>query len=83
MPRIVLIAETTREERIKIVESALGWGDECDGMSGLSSGVDKMYQPYIDGELELAECNRRMAGGSYVQSERGMWGAGGSCTMGY
>ncbi len=31
MPRKILISETTREERIQIVQSALGeWGDECE-----------------------------------------------------
>lgn len=81
MAKKILIAETTREERIKIVQEALGdWGDECDGMSGLSAGYDKMYQPYIDGELELRECNRRSASTSYVSYDRNR-PASGSCWM--
>ena len=82
MPRKILIAETTREERIQIVQSALGeWGDECDGMSSSSGGYDKMYQPYIDGELELRECNRRAASESYVSYNRDRPARG--CWMGY
>ena len=82
MPRKILIAETTREERIQIVQSALGeWGDECAGMSSSSGGYDKMYQPYIDGELELRECNRRAASESYVSYNRDRPASG--CWMGY
>ena len=81
MARKVLIAETTREERMRIVQEALSWGDDCDSVSGLSSGVDAMYQPYIDGELELAECNRRSAATTYVKSDRDRPSTG-SCVMG-
>jgi len=77
-----LIADTTREERIAIVNAALAWGDECDGLSGFSQAVDEMYQPYIDGELELAECNARAAATSYVQSDHGRPSTGSSCVMG-
>lgn len=48
-----LISETTREERQKIVEESLGYTDGmCDGCA---SGLIDMYQPYIDGEMELRE----------------------------
>ncbi len=50
-----LIAETTKEEREKIVEESLGniYGS-CDGcMSGLAD----MYQDYIDGKKELKDIN--------------------------
>jgi len=30
MSKSTLIAETTREERIRIVTAALAWGDDCD-----------------------------------------------------
>lgn len=70
MRKSKLIKDTTREERIAIVQQALGWGDDCDSVSGLSSGVDAMYQPYIDGELELVECNMRGAATTYVKSDR-------------
>lgn len=81
MSRSKLIKDTTREERIQIVQSALAWGDDCDGVSGLTSGVDEMYQPYIDGELELAECNMRGAAKTYVKSDRDRPSTG-SCIMG-
>lgn len=81
MARKVLIKDTTREERMRIVQEALSWGDDCDGVSGMSSGVDEMYQPYIDGELELVECNRRGAATTYVKSDRDRPSTG-SCVMG-
>lgn len=81
MARKVLIKDTTREERIRIVQNALAWGDDCDSVSGLSNGVDAMYQPYIDGEMELAECNMRGASTTYVKSDRDRPSTG-SCIMG-
>lgn len=49
-----LIANTTRAQREQIVAEALGNIDaSCDGCS---SGVLKMYEPYIEGTLELREC---------------------------
>ena len=82
MSRSKLIKDTTREERIAIVQAALSWGDDCDGVSGLTNGVDAMYQPYIDGELELAECNMRNAATKDVQSDRNRPSTGASCMMG-
>lgn len=81
MSRSKLIKDTTREERIRIVQEALSWGDDCDSVSGLMSSVDQMYQPYIDGELELAECNMRGASTTYVKSDRDRPSTG-SCVMG-
>lgn len=49
----ILIKDTTREERIAIVNSALGEETGCD-YSGLA---DEFYRPYIDGEKEIAELN--------------------------
>ena len=51
----ILISETTREEREKIVADSLGslYGS-CDGCM---PGIAEMYQPYIDGEKELREVN--------------------------
>ena len=77
-----LIKDTTREERIRIVRDALSWGDDCDGVSALTRGVDALYQPYIEGELELAECNMRASAQSYVLSDRTRQSTGGSCVMG-
>lgn len=81
MARSKLIKDTTREERIRIVTSGLSWGDDCDSVSGFSNGVDAMYQPYIDGEMELAECNMRGASSTYVKSDRDRPSTG-SCVMG-
>jgi len=48
-----LIAETTREEREKIVAEALGNIDaSCDGCS---SGIVNMYDDYIEGKRELRD----------------------------
>ncbi|OFK23869.1 MULTISPECIES: hypothetical protein [Olsenella] len=67
----VLIKDTTREERERIVRRGLSCGDAtgCDSCSGCSMGVgsiDAMYQPYIDGKLELAEVNMLHAATSYT-----------------
>ncbi|MGM9636550.1 MAG: hypothetical protein ACI3YK_01030 [Eubacteriales bacterium] len=57
----ILIKDTTREEREQIVRQALSCGGGgCENCSSCSLGggdPDKMYQPYIDGEKELAEIN--------------------------
>ena len=68
----VLIADTTREERIQIVRQGLSWCGEssCDFCSGCSMGVgsiDAMYRPYIEGEMELSEVNMRAAATRYVR----------------
>ena len=48
-----LIAETTKEEREKIVADALGNIEaSCDGCM---PGLAEMYQDYIDGKKELRE----------------------------
>ncbi|NLU24248.1 MAG: hypothetical protein GXW99_05925 [Clostridiales bacterium] len=58
----ILIKDTTREEREQIVRRSLrACGSECDGCSGCGSlgggSVDSLYQPYIDGEKEIAQIN--------------------------
>jgi hypothetical protein len=60
----ILIKDTTREERIRIVRKALSaCGQECEfcnGCDNLGGGdVEKFYQPYIDGEKEISELNRK------------------------
>ena len=59
----ILIKDTTREEREKIVRQAL-WGacgsecEFCSGCDNLGGGrIDSIYQPYIDGEMEISEIN--------------------------
>lgn len=60
--RSILIKDTTREERIQIVyQSLYACGTECEfcnGCDNLGGGrTEAFYQPYIDGEKELAEIN--------------------------
>ena len=51
----ILIADTTREERERIVADSIGNIDSlCDGCS---PGLAEMYQPYIEGRKELREIN--------------------------
>ncbi len=59
----LLIKDTTREEREEIVRKAL-WGScgaECEFCSGCDNKgggrIESLYQPYIDGEKEIAEIN--------------------------
>jgi redox-regulated HSP33 family molecular chaperone len=49
----ILIQDTTREERERIVAESIGNIDSaCDGCS---PGLAEMYQDYIDGKKELKE----------------------------
>ena len=49
------IAETTREERERIVAESIGnTAGLCDGCS---PGIVEMYRDYIDGKRELREIN--------------------------
>ena len=48
----ILIKDTTREERIRIIQ------DFCNGCDNLGGGsVDTFYEPYINGEKELRQLN--------------------------
>ncbi len=50
-----LIKDTTKEERERIVEEAIGNIEgACDGCA---PGLAEMYQDYIDGKMELSEVN--------------------------
>ena len=81
MTRSTKIADTTREERIHIVAEALAWGDDCGDCSLDACGIDKFYQPYIDGELELAELNMARASTTYVLGDANRGERGTSCVM--
>ena len=64
--RSTLIKDTTREEREEIIRLALsGCGNgSCENCGSCSLGAGDpfaMYQPYIDGEMEIAEINTRKA----------------------
>lgn len=51
----LLIADTTREERERIVAESIG---NIDGVcDGCSPGLIEMYQDYIEGRKELREIN--------------------------
>ena len=51
----ILIADTTREERERIVAESVG---NIEGLcDGCSPGIIEMYQDYIDGKRELREIN--------------------------
>ena len=71
MAKSILIKDTTREERIRIVAEGLDWcGDaSCEQCSGCSLGagsLEAMYAPYIDGILELREVNMLHAATKYT-----------------
>jgi hypothetical protein len=58
----ILIKDTTKEERIQIVQQGLnqcgGACDFCNGCDNLGGGsVDSFYEPYINGEKELRQLN--------------------------
>ena len=73
-----LIKDTTREEREQIVTEALGNIEaNCDGCM---PGLAEMYQAYIDGEMELRECNAAFNKG-YISGRQGPE-RGGSCLQG-
>lgn len=65
----ILIRDTTREERIRIVNGALwgGCGQECEFCSGCDNRgggrIDSIYQPYIDGLKEIREINEEYRAG--------------------
>ena len=51
----ILIKDTTREEREKIVAESIGnIGGTCDGCM---AGLAEMYQDYIDGKTEIRDIN--------------------------
>ena len=59
----LLIRDTTKEERARIVHEAL-WGacgidcEFCSGCDNRGGGrTETIYQPYIDGEKEIREIN--------------------------
>ena len=69
----ILIADTTREERERIVAQSIG---NIDGMcDGCSPGLLRMYQDYIDGRMELREVNMAFNAG-YTSGVQGPERAG-------
>ena len=73
----LLIKDTTREQRERIVADSLGAMDaSCDGCS---AGLYEMYQDYIEGKRELREINMEYRSG-YVSGNQGKQRIG--CGMG-
>ncbi|MBQ6476254.1 MAG: purine biosynthesis protein PurH [Clostridia bacterium] len=57
----ILIKDTTKEERERIVAESVG---NIDGLcDGCSPGLLRMYQDYIDGKKELREINMEFRAG--------------------
>lgn len=64
----LLIKDTTREERERIVAESIGEiGGACDGCA---PGLADMYQDYIDGKRELKEINMSFRA-NYVSGKEG------------
>ena len=62
----ILISETTKEERERIVADSLGNIDgACDGCA---AGLAEMYTDYIEGRRELREINMEFRA-SYVSGD--------------
>ena len=62
----ILIRDTTREERERIVAESVGCIEgACDGCM---PGIIEMYNDYIDGKAELREINMRFSRG-YVHCD--------------
>ncbi len=64
----ILIKDTTKEERERIVAESVG---NIDGLcDGCSPGLLRMYQDYIDGKKELREVNMEFRAG-YTKGAEG------------
>lgn len=62
-----LIKDTTKEQRISLIKE---WLPEGDGFE--DEAIDlmwDMYDPYIRGEKEIAECNAAFRSGIYEESD--------------
>ena len=63
MTKSILIKDTTREERRRIVNESLrgACGTDCEFCSWCDvrggGRIEAIYQPYIDGEKEISEIN--------------------------
>ena len=67
MMKSLLIKDTTKEERERIVAESIGnINGACDGCA---AGLAEMYQDYIDGKRELKEINMSFRRGFVSGSE--------------
>jgi len=67
----LLIKDTTKEERIRIVNQGLsqcgGACDFCNGCDNIGGGrMDSYFEPYINGVKELQELNMEYANSGKV-----------------
>ncbi len=62
----ILIKDTTKEERERIVAESIG--NIEGGCDGCAPGLARMYQAYIDGEMELRDINMQFRAG-YISGE--------------
>ena len=72
----ILIKDTTKEERERIVAESIGNIDG--GCDACAPGIIEMYQPYIDGKMELKDVNMQFRA-RYVSGEEAP--AKGACEM--
>ena len=61
-----LIKDTTKEERIALIRE---WIPDDDGLQDCDIDLWDMYDPYIKGEKEIAECNAAFNRGFYEESD--------------
>ena len=61
-----LIKDTTKEERIALIRE---WIPDDDGQQDCDIDLWDMYDPYIKGEKEIAECNAAFSEGFYEESD--------------
>ena len=62
MMKSILIKDTTKEKREKIIQQSLsecgGACDFCNGCDNLGGGrIETLYQAYINGEKEISQIN--------------------------
>lgn len=69
-----LIKDTTRQQREQIVRESLGMSDI--GCDEASERMYEMYEPYIDGEKEIAEITASFRA-HYVSGDQGPERSGG------
>ena len=62
----ILISETTKEERLQIVEEAIG--NIIGSCDGCMAGLAEMYEDYIDGKREIRDINMEFRAG-YISGE--------------
>lgn len=61
-----LIKDTTKEERIALIRE---WIPVDENLDGNDIDLWDMYDPYIKGEKEIAECNAAFNEGFYEESD--------------